>query len=93
MQGYLADYKLTYDQYVIYMSRDGIWGDLLCNYILSLILPVPYMVISAKLTWSANQERSNAQLFPEQYDIVVVYNNKNHYLSSSKFSTIQNHFN
>ena len=68
---------------------EGVWGDLLCNYVMSLFLGVPYMVISPSLTWDANQHLSNRQKNPMQYDIVVVYNNHNHYCSTSKVS----HFN
>ena len=42
INGYLADYSLSYINFVTYMSLDSVWGDLVCNYILVKCLPVPY---------------------------------------------------
>ena len=80
MQGYLDDYGLGYKEYCVYMSCDGIWGDLIFHYILSRILPIPYMVITPHTTVEFNDERSHKST----HKICSVYNGYNDYSSSSK---------
>lgn len=84
ISGYTADYRLSYDDYCTFMSMDKKWGDHVILYVLSLILPIPIKVVSCGVTWTANEHLDESEVFPMQYDIVLVYKNKNHYMSSSK---------
>lgn len=64
------------------MSLDGVWGDLVCNYVMSKILPMPFTVVTPKLTWTANEEKRTHHI-ATPYEIVIVYNGFNHYVSTS----------
>ena len=85
--GYLVDYGLTYDDFITYMSIDGVWGDLVCNYVLAKCLPVLYKVVTPTTTCEFNEDK-HIPGDPDQLDIVVVYNGFNHYISSSKYKLL-----
>ena len=65
------------------MSIDGVWGDLICHYILAKLLQVPYMIVTPHMTVSFNEHLidDHDEL---QLEICSVYNGCNHYNSSSK---------
>ena len=86
MIGYFVDYGLTYDDFVTYMSIDGVWGDLVCNYVLAKCLTVPYKVVTPT-TCEFNEDKYIPG-DPDQLNIVVVYNGFNHYISSSKYKLL-----
>ena len=85
--GYLVDYGLTYDDFVTYISIEGVWGDLVCNYVLAKCLPVPYKIVTPTTTCEFNEDK-RIPGDPDQLDIVVVYNGFNHYISSSKYNIL-----
>ena len=87
INGYLVDYGLTYDDFITYMSIDGVWGDLVCNYVLAKCLPVPYKVVTLTTTCKFNEDK-HIPGDPDQLNIVVVYNGFNHYISSSKYKLL-----
>ena len=86
------DYGLTYDDFVTYMSIDGVWGNLVCNYVLANCLPVPCKVVTPTTACEFNEDKCIPG-DPDQLEIVVVYNGYNangfnHYISSSKYKTL-----
>ena len=82
IHGYLVDYGLDYDTYCNYMSIDGVWGDLVVHYILTKLLLIAYTTLTPCNEVRFNKDKSTDN--PHQYDIVIAYNGKNHYVSTCK---------
>ena len=80
------NYCLRYD-FITHMSLGGVWGNLVCNYVLVKCLPVPYKVVTPTTTFEFNEDKCKPG-DPDQLEIVVVYNGYNHYISSIKYNML-----
>ena len=76
------DYGLTYDNYCNYMVIDRVWGDLVMHFVLTKLLPISYTIVTPFNEVTFKKEKSSSN--PFNYEIVVVYNGKHHYISTCK---------
>ena len=82
IHGYLVDYGLDYDMYCNYMLINGVWGDLVVHYVLAKLLLIAYTILTPYNEVRFNKDKSTDN--PFQYDTVIAYNRKHHYVSTRK---------
>ena len=64
------------------MVIDGVWADLVMHFELAKLLPISYTIVTPFNEVTFNKEKSSSN--PFDYEIIVAYNGKHHYISTHK---------